>query len=90
MKQDQQYVDSLSIGIEIGGTKTQAGIGTADGRILPGGIVRRPVIREHGASGILDDVASMVDEVLASQQITLPDVKKIGIGFGGPVDAARG
>jgi glucokinase len=90
MKQDQQYVDSLSIGIEIGGTKTQAGIGTADGRILPGGIVRRPVVREHGASGILDDMASMVDEVLASQGVRLSEIDKIGIGFGGPVDAARG
>lgn len=90
MKQDQHYADSLSIGIEIGGTKIQAGIGTAYGRILPGGIVRRPVIREHGARGILDDLVSMVDEVLASQHVRLSEIDKIGIGFGGPVDTANG
>jgi glucokinase len=90
MEQDQEYGDSLSIGIEIGGTKIQAGIGTAYGRIVPAGIVRRTVIREHGASGILDDMVSMVDEVLASQHVRLSAIDKIGIGFGGPVDAARG
>ena len=90
MEQDQQYADSLSIGIEIGGTKIQAGIGTADGRILSGGIVRRPVVREHGASGILNDMVSMVDEILASRHVKLSEIDKVGIGFGGPVDTARG
>ena len=86
----EQKANSLAIGIEIGGTKTQVGIGTVDGRLLPGGIVRRAVIRERGAHGILDDLRSMVDEIVASQHLSLSEIHKIGIGFGGPLDSARG
>lgn len=80
----------LSIGIEIGGTKTQVGVGTAERGLLPGGIVRRPVQRGWGADGILRDIVSMVEEVLASQHLEFSDIGKIGIGFGGILDAARG
>ena len=86
----EQNANSLSIGIEIGGTKTQVGIGTADGKLLPGGILRRPVIRERGATGILEDLVSMVDKVLATHSIGPSQIDKIGIGFGGPLDSARG
>ncbi len=85
-----QFTNSLSIGIEIGGTKTQVGIGTAQNGLLPDGIVRRRVNRESGADGILRDVVSMVDEILESKNLTLADICKIGIGFGGPVDSANG
>jgi glucokinase len=79
-----------SIGIEIGGTKTQVGIGSSTEGLLPGGIVRRPVQRENGADGILGDLVSMVAELLLSKDLTLGNVSKIGIGFGGPLDSARG
>lgn len=81
---------SLSIGIEIGGTKTQVGIGTGRNGLLPGGIVRKPVNREDGANGILRDVVSLMDQVLDAQQLTLSDINKIGIGFGGILDSANG
>ena len=58
--------NQLSIGIEIGGTKTQVGIGSSAEGLLPGGIVRRPVQRENGADGILRDLAAMVGELLES------------------------
>ncbi len=80
----------LSIGIEIGGTKTQVGIGSSVEGLLPGGIVRRTVQRENGADGILGDLVSMVAELLLSKGLALEDVSKIGIGFGGPLDSARG
>ncbi len=82
--------NNLSIGIEIGGTKTQAGIGSAESGLLPGGIVRRPVIRENGANGILRDLVSMIDDLLVSKSISLSEICKIGIGFGGPLDSDRG
>ena len=81
---------SLSIGIEIGGTKTQVGIGTPDKGLLPGGILRKAVTRVEGANGILHDITSMVDQVLTTQQLRLSDVKRIGIGFGGILDSANG
>jgi glucokinase len=83
-------MNSLSIGIEIGGTKTQAGIGSAEIGLLPGGIIRRTVNRENGANGILRDLVSMVDELLHSNGIPISEICKIGIGFGGPLDSPRG
>lgn len=90
MKKDQPVADALSIGIEIGGTKTQVGIGSAEGRLLPGGILRKQVDREKGADGILRDIVSMVDEILSTRRHTLADISKVGIAFGGILDSARG
>jgi glucokinase len=87
---DTQTVGKLSIGIEIGGTKTQVGVGSAAQGLLPGGIVRRQVKRELGAEGIRHDILSMVEEVLECTQLTLGDIHKIGIGYGGLLDSARG
>ena len=88
MKIDEH--NSLSIGIEIGGTKTQAGIGSAQIGLLPEGIVRRQVHRKNGAQGILRDIVTMVDELLAVQNLSLADVSRVGIGYGGILDSARG
>ncbi len=85
-----RIVNSLSIGIEIGGTKTQVGIGTAENGLLSEGIARRQVKRESGADGILQDIVSMVDQLLISKSLTLADISKIGVGFGGPVNSAKG
>ena len=90
MKTHKRFADSLSIGIETGGTKTQVGIGSAQTGLLPGGIVRRQVNRENGAAGILDDIVSMVEDILSSKSLTLADINKIGIGYGGILDATRG
>src|SRR6266545_2860987 len=90
MGQNQRFVNALSIGIEIGGTKTQVGVGSAETGLLPDGIVRRPVNRENGAQGILGDIVSMVEELLVSKNLTLTDIGKIGIGYGGILDSSRG
>jgi glucokinase len=90
MENDRSSPNLLSIGIEIGGTKTQVGIGSAELGLLPGGLVRRTVNRENGASGILRDLVSMVDELLSTQGIPISDICKVGIGFGGPLDSFRG
>jgi glucokinase len=82
--------NSLSIGIEIGGTKTQVGIGSAQQGLLPGCIIRRQVHRENGADGILRDLIAMVDELLISHALTLVDIRRIGIGYGGILDSSRG
>lgn len=81
---------SLSIGIEIGGTKTQVGIGSVEHGLLPDGILRRIVKRENGAQGILRDVVTMVDELLTAKNQTLDNVDRIGFGYGGILDSFRG
>jgi len=81
--------NSLAIGIEIGGTKIQVGIGTASGKLLMPP-VRRQVIQKNGADGILRDIVVMVADVLASTGHSLSDINRIGIGFGGVLDTNQG
>lgn len=90
MKNDLKTQKSFSIGIEIGGTKTQVGIGSKEQGLLPNAILRRQVKREHGAQGILRDLVSMVDELLETHQLTLAEISRTGIGYGGILDSSRG
>jgi glucokinase len=73
----------MFLGIEIGGTKLQLGVGTSDGRIVD--LVRRDVEAANGAAGILEQINSATVELGKKHRI-----EKIGIGFGGPIDAAAG
>ncbi len=79
---------SLAVGIEIGGTKLQAGIGARDGKLLA--LVRRAVDPSKGGAGIREEIPSIVDEALAKARRPIKDVVGIGVGFGGPVDSRRG
>ena len=90
MRGEMNFTNKLCLGIEIGGTKTQVGIGTREDGLLAGGILRRPVDPKRGADGIRRDLSSMVDEILTFQGFSLSDIDRIGIGYGGPVDSARG
>ena len=74
----------MFLGIEIGGTKLQLGLGAGDGS----GLVtwqRYDIDPQRGAAGILDQIET-AGRVLLEHR----DVTRIGIGFGGPVDAAEG
>lgn len=74
----------MLLGIEIGGTKLQLGVGTGTGPPLVA-LERFDVDREAGASGILDQLADHARPLIAKY-----DVRQVGIGFGGPVDPDRG
>ena len=89
MESSKAFSDALAIGIEIGGTKLQVGIGSASGKLLKPPI-RRQVIRENGAEGILRDLVAMVDEALTSTEHYLSEIDRIGIGFGGVLDTNQG
>jgi glucokinase len=79
---------SLAVGIEIGGTKLQAGIGSGDGKLLA--LARRSVDPAKGGAGIREQIPSLVEEVLAKSTSPMMDIAGIGVGFGGPVDSKRG
>jgi glucokinase len=74
----------LLLGIEIGGTKLQLGLGRGDGRLIA--LERRLVVPEDGAAGIRAQIEEATATLLA-KQTGRPDA--LGIGFGGPVDADR-
>ncbi len=76
------------LGIEIGGTKLQLGIGQGGGELAA--LLRRPVDPSRGAAGILDQIESGLPDLIRQAGLTGQPIRSIGVGFGGPVDAAQG
>jgi glucokinase len=74
------------LGIEIGGTKLQIGLGPGDGRLLQ--LHREVVDVARGPAGIRDQIAAAVPRLLIESGIPREQLKGVGIGFGGPVDDA--
>lgn len=74
----------MFIGIEIGGTKLQVGLGTGDGTIVE--MWRETVDVALGAAGIQKQIVQGVGQVTANAQRRIAG---IGIGFGGPIDDHR-
>lgn len=74
----------MYLGIEIGGTKLQLGVGAGDGSSMVA-LERLPVVPREGAAGILKNI----------ERVGRPLVKKyavrgMGIGFGGPIQSRAG
>jgi glucokinase len=78
----------LLLGIEIGGTKLQLGLGRGDGRLLA--LERRRVEPARGARAILDQIREAFQILLARCTIPAGAIRAAGVGFGGPVDVDRG
>ena len=74
------------LGIEIGGTKLQLGVGAGDGVLA--GLWRGPVDVAAGPEGIRRQIVNAVPELLARSGIDRGQLRGAGIGFGGPVDDA--
>ncbi|MCX8065921.1 MAG: ROK family protein [Candidatus Hydrogenedentes bacterium] len=75
------------VGIEIGGTKLQIGVGDENGGLYL--LKRGKVERWWQSSEILDWVIKTTKEILSSLD-PLEKPSAIGIGFGGPVDSNKG
>jgi glucokinase len=76
----------MYLGVEIGGTKLQLGLGPGDGKLLR--CWRGPVEVAAGGEGIRRQIARVIPELLAEAGIDAPQLHGVGIGFGGPVDDA--
>ena len=74
----------MFLGIEIGGTKLQLGLGAGDGS-APVVLERFEVDPRRNADGILERI-----ELTAAKLKEKHEITGIGFGFGGPVDAAKG
>jgi glucokinase len=72
------------LGIEIGGTKLQLGIGRGDATMAE--LWRGTVDPAAGGDGIRKQITSAVPELLTRSGIVRSQLKGVGIGFGGPVD----
>ena len=74
----------MILGIEIGGTKLQLGVGTGDDAKFEA-FERYDVIPEQGAEGILQQIRTSAQGLMRRF-----DIQRIGFGFGGPVDGTAG
>ncbi len=74
----------MFLGIEIGATKLQLGVGPGDGGSLVE-MVRVDAEPEHGADGIRRQICLAAKPLIERHEITA-----VGVGFGGPVDVAAG
>jgi glucokinase len=74
------------LGIEIGGTKLQLGVGADDGVLAA--LWRGAVDASAGPEGIRRQITQALPELLAKANIDRSRLKGVGIGFGGPVDDA--
>jgi glucokinase len=78
----------LLLGIEIGGTKLQLGVGYGDGVILD--LERRAVEPENGAEGVRAQILAAAGALIARSTERHELVEAVGVGFGGPVDTTHG
>jgi glucokinase len=76
----------MYLGIEIGGTKLQLGIGPGNGTLTD--LWRGTVDPAAGSEGIRRQITAALPELLTKTGLSLGDLKGVGIGFGGPVDDA--
>ncbi len=76
----------MYLGIEIGGTKLQLGVGLGDGTLLD--FTRLPVEVAAGAEGIRRRILEAAPRLIDAAQARGRPIQGIGYGFGGPVDDA--
>jgi glucokinase len=74
----------MYLGIEIGGTKLQLGVGLGDGTDFVA-FERRNVDIARGGQGIRDQISEVGRELVSKYQI-----KRAAYGFGGPIFGSRG
>jgi glucokinase len=77
---------AISIGIDIGGTTTRAGLVDADDRITA--LISRPTVR--GAAAIVEGTVDLVDALLKQSEHQLTDIGLVGVGMPGLVDSNAG
>ena len=81
-------MENLYIGVEIGATKQQAALGTADGRLLHTITGKIPLPR--GAQDVLDWLSAKVPELLRMEERFGGRVRSLAAGFGGEIESSTG
>jgi len=79
---------SFTIGIDLGGTNTRAGLVTDLGEVV--GRARRPTVLDQGAEGVVKGIADCAREAAQDGGVSLEDVEGVGVGSPGPLDPFAG
>ncbi|MCT9626639.1 ROK family protein [Pseudarthrobacter equi] len=77
-----------AIGVDLGGTKTAAGVVSGDGEVLFSEII--PTLNRDGGDAILDATAGLVAGLRDKAADAGIAVGRVGLGSAGVIDAARG
>lgn len=78
----------MYIGVDIGGTNLVAGVVNDECKIIAR--AKTPTAPERGYMAVLNDVAQLCHDVAAKANVGIEDIKWIGIGSPGSVDAENG
>ena len=79
----------FALAVDLGGTKVEAALVSADGALVPGSRSRRPT----GRTATSDQLAAAVTEVVRETHDLLPpgaELAGVGIGAAGPIEVAAG
>ena len=79
---------SVTIGVDLGGTNTRAGLVTASGEIV--GRARGPTRLHLGAEGVVNGIAECARTAARDGGISLREVQGVGVGAPGPLDPFDG
>jgi glucokinase len=82
-------VSGLALAVDLGGTKVEAALVSADGILLAGSRFRAPTGRTSSAEQIAASVRLVVEGALASAP-DAGDVLAVGIGSAGPISISEG
>jgi len=79
---------SLTIGVDLGGTNTRAGLVNESGEIL--GRARRPTVLDQGAETVVKGIADCAREAAQAGGASLSEITGVGVGSPGPLDPFEG
>lgn len=77
-----------AVGVDLGGTKTAAGVVSEDGALLYSETI--PTLNRSGGEAVLDATAGLVSRMVLRAQADGLSVAGVGVGSAGVVDAGRG
>jgi glucokinase len=76
------------LGIDLGGTKIQAGVVDETGQVL--GQVRRPTEAQRDAETVLDNIAGAARAAASAAGVDIDELPAVGLGSPGPLDISSG
>lgn len=76
------------IGIDLGGTKISGALGDLEGNILSQ--YTMPTLATEGEQAVLGRIIEVIEKVMVDARKTNEEIKAIGIGSPGPLDARKG
>lgn len=77
-----------AVGVDLGGTKTAAGVVSEDGTLLFSETI--PTLNRAGREAILDATTALISRLLLRAQADGLSIAGVGVGSAGVLDAARG